>query len=638
MLRRMEEGLLTQYENEIEGGEGWVREKLDKLPESPGVYIYRDGKGDIIYVGKAVSLKHRVRSYFGAAAGRDPKVKALMSRARDLEYITTDSEVEALILESNLIKEHRPRYNVFLKDDKSYPYLKVTLNEQFPRVFITRRLIKDGSRYFGPYTRVGAVHETLRLLKRIFPLRTCKQKSPAPRSRPCLNQHIQRCLGPCCNLVMPEEYRRVVDGVLLFLEGRQEQLIKDLKQRMEQAAEDLEFERAAKLRDQLQAVEKVIEKQKVVSRNLEDRDVVAMARARDESCVMVFFVRGGKLIGREHFILDGTGDMKRAEVLNGFLKQYYLRAEFIPREVLVEDVPGEEREVLEHWLTEKRGARVYVTRPRRGEKKKLVDLAGRNALLVLEEVQAGRVARNEDLEKALGELAPALGLDAPPRRLECFDISNIQGAETVASMVVFEDGKPVPQQYRRFKIKTVAGPDDFASMREALARRFSRGREERELVNTGQMSTRQAKFHRLPDLLVVDGGRGQLSSAVAVLEEQGLSRIRACGLAKEEELIFLPGRSDPVRLPEDSPALKMLQRLRDEAHRFAVTYHRQLRGKRSLRSMLEDIEGVGATRRRELMRAFGSVERIREAGLDELTAVPGMNRRAARAVYDYFHV
>lgn len=615
-----------------------MREKLDKLPESPGVYIYRDGKGDIIYVGKAVSLKHRVRSYFGASAGRDPKVKALMSRARDLEYITTDSEVEALILESNLIKEHRPRYNVFLKDDKSYPYLKVTLNEQFPRVFITRRLIKDGSRYFGPYTRVGAVHETLRLLKRIFPLRTCKQKSPAPRSRPCLNQHIQRCLGPCCNLVTPEEYRRVVDGVLLFLEGRQEQLIKDLKQRMEQAAEDLEFERAAKLRDQLQAVEKVIEKQKVVSRNLEDRDVVAMARARDESCVMVFFVRGGKLIGREHFILDGTGDMKRAEVLNGFLKQYYLRAEFIPREVLVEDVPGEEREVLEHWLSEKRGARVYVTRPRRGEKKKLVDLAGRNALLVLEEVQAGRVARNEDLEKALGELAPALGLDAPPRRLECFDISNIQGAETVASMVVFEDGKPVPQQYRRFKIKTVAGPDDFASMREALARRFSRGREERELVNTGQMSTRQAKFHRLPDLLVVDGGRGQLSSAVAVLEEQGLSRIRACGLAKEEELIFLPGRSDPVRLPEDSPALKMLQRLRDEAHRFAVTYHRQLRGKRSLRSMLEDIEGVGATRRRELMRAFGSVERIREAGLDELTAVPGMNRRAARAVYDYFHV
>lgn len=614
-----------------------MREKVDKLPESPGVYIYRDEKGDIIYVGKAVSLKHRVRSYFGAAAARDPKVKALMSRARDLEYITTDSEVEALILESNLIKEHRPRYNVFLKDDKSYPYLKVTLNEEFPRVFITRRLVKDGSRYFGPYTRVGAVHETLRLLKRIFPLRTCKQKSPAPRSRPCLNQHIQRCLGPCCNLVTPAEYRRVVDGVLLFLEGKQEQLVKELKQRMEQAAENLEFEQAAKLRDQLLAIEKVVEKQKIVSGDQEDRDVVAMARDRDETCVMVFFVRGGKLIGREHFILDGTGDMQRPEVLNGFLKQYYLQAEFVPREVLVEDLPEEEKPVLEHWLSEKRGTRVYVHTPRRGEKKKLVDLAGRNALLVLQEVQAGRAARKEDLMEALGELARVLGLDAPPRRLECFDISNIQGAETVASMVVFEEGKPAPQQYRRFKIKTVAGPDDFASMREALARRFSRGLEERELINTGQMSSRQAKFHRLPDLLVVDGGKGQLSSAVAVLQEQGLPYIPACGLAKEEELIFLPGRPDPVRLPEDSPALKMMQRLRDEAHRFAVIYHRQLRGKRNLKSMLEEIEGVGATRRRELMRAFGSVEKIREAGLEELAAVPGMNRRAAQAVYDYFH-
>ncbi len=613
-----------------------MREKLDKLPESPGVYIFRDDKGDVIYVGKAVSLKHRLRSYFGAAASRDPKVKALMSRARDLEYITTDSEVEALILESNLIKEHRPRYNVFLKDDKSYPYLKVTLNEEFPRVFITRRVVKDGSRYFGPYTQVGAVHETLRLLKRIFPLRSCKQKTLASRSRPCLNQHIKRCLGPCCGLITPEEYRRVVDGVLLFLEGKQEQLVEDLRHRMEQAAEKLEFERAAQLRDQLQAVEKVIEKQKIVSSDMEDRDVVAMARAQDQCCVMVFFVRGGKLIGREHFILDDTGDMSRAEVLNGFIKQYYLQAEFIPREIMVEDIPAEEHEVLERWLTGKRGARVYIHVPRRGEKKKLVDLVGRNALLVLEEVQASRVARREDLQQALGELARELGLNSPPRRLECFDISNIQGTETVASMVVFEDGKPAPQQYRRFKIKTVAGPDDFASMREALTRRFSRGLQERELVNTGQMSSRQAKFHCLPDLLVIDGGKGQLSSALAVLQEHGLEHIPACGLAKEEELIFLPGRSDPVRLPENSPALKMLQRLRDEAHRFAVTYHRQLRGKRNLKSMLEEIEGIGAVRRRELLRAFGSVERIREAGLEELAAVPGMNRRAAQAVYDFF--
>ncbi len=614
-----------------------MREKLNQLPESPGVYIYRDEQGEIIYVGKAVSLKHRVRSYFGAAAAKDPKVKALMSRARDLEYITTDSEVEALILESNLIKEHRPRYNVFLKDDKSYPYLKLTLHEEYPRVFITRRPVKDGSRYFGPYTQVGAVHETLRLLKRIFPLRTCKQKSPAPRSRPCLNQHIKRCLGPCCGLVTPEEYRRVVDGVLLFLGGRQEQLVKDLRQRMELAAENLDFEQAAGLRDQLLAVEKVAEKQKIVSGDLEDRDVVAMARAQGESCVMVFFVRGGKLIGREHFILDETAAMQRGEVINGFIKQYYLQAEFIPREVLVEDIPDGEQAVLERWLTEKRGGRVHIIKPMRGEKKKLVDLVGRNALLVLEEVQTGRAARNDDLQQALGELAQALGLETPPRRLECFDISNIQGAETVASMVVFEDGKPVPQQYRRFKIKTVTGPDDFASMREALGRRLARGLEERDLINTGQLSSRQAKFHRMPNLLVVDGGKGQLSSAVAVLQEQGCAGIPACGLAKEEELIFLPGRPEPVRLPEQSPALKMMQRLRDEAHRFAVTYHRQLRGKRNLKSMLEEIEGVGTTRRRELLRAFGSVDKIREAGLDELAAVPGMNRKAAQAVYDYLH-
>ncbi|AGL03554.1 excinuclease ABC subunit UvrC [Desulfoscipio gibsoniae] len=613
-----------------------MREKLAQLPESPGVYLFRDGGGQIIYVGKAVSLKNRVRSYFSAVAERQAKVRAMMERARDFEYITTDSEVEALILESNLIKEHRPRYNVFLKDDKSYPYIKVTTNEQFPRVFITRRVVKDGARYFGPYTQVGAVHETLRLLKRIFPLRTCKQRVLAPRSRPCLNQHIKRCLGPCCGLVTPEEYRKVVDGVVLFMEGKQEDLVRELRRRMEEAAENLEFERAAELRDQLQAVEKVMERQKIVAADLNDRDVLAMARGQDEACVMVFFVRGGKLIGREHFLVGGTGDMGRDEVLTGFIKQYYLQAEFIPREVLVENVLSGEVEVLEHWLSEKRGGRVYLARPRRGDKKQLVDLAGRNALLVLQEVETGRAARKDDLRKALEQLADVLGLKGPPLRLECYDISNTQGAEPVASMVVFEEGKPAPQQYRRFKIKTVTGPDDFASMREVLSRRLARGREERELVNTGQMSSRDAKFHRLPDLLVVDGGKGQLSSAVAAMEEQGFGHLPVCGLAKEEELVFLPGRSEPVRLLEGSPALQMLQRLRDEAHRFAVTYHRQLRGKRNLKSMLEEIDGIGAVRRRELLKAFGSVEKIRAAELDDLAAVPGMNHRAARAVYDFF--
>jgi len=613
-----------------------VRDKLAQLPESPGVYLFRDGDEQIIYVGKAVSLKNRVRSYFSAAAERDAKVRAMMERARDFEYITTDSEVEALILEANLIKEHRPRYNIILKDDKSYPYIKVTTNEQFPRVFITRRVVKDGARYFGPYTQVGAVNETLKLLNRIFPLRTCKQQVLAPRSRPCLNQHIKRCLGPCCDLVTPEEYRKLVDGVLLFMEGKQEDLVQGLRRRMGEAVENLEFERAAELRDQLQAVERVMERQKIVAADHNDRDVLAMARGQDDACVMMFFVRGGKLIGREHFIVEGTSDMGRDEVLTGFIKQYYLRAEFVPREVLIEDVLAGEVEVLERWLSDKRGGRVYLVRPQRGDKKRLVELAGRNALLVLQEVEAGRAVRKDELQKAMEQLAEALELNTPPLRMECYDISNTQGTESVASMVVFEEGKPMPQQYRRFKIKTVTGPDDFASMREVLNRRLARGQEERELVNTGQMSSRDAKFHRFPDLVVVDGGKGQLSSAIAAFEEQGFCYIPVCGLAKEEELVFLPGRSEPVRLSESSPALKMLQRLRDEAHRFAVTYHRRLRGRRNLKSMLEEIDGIGAVRRRELLKAFGSVEKIQAAELAELAAVPGMNHRSARAVYDFF--
>jgi len=598
--------------------------------------LFRDGCEQIIYVGKAVSLKNRVRSYFSAAAERNAKVWAMMERAKDFEYITTDSEVEALILEANLIKEHRPRYNISLKDDKTYPYIKVTTNEQFPRLFITRRVVKDSARYFGPYTQVGAVNETLKLLKRIFPLRTCKQQVMVPRSRPCLNQHIKRCLGPCCELVSPEEYRKLVDGVLLFLEGKQEDLLQGLRRRMGEAAANLEFEVAAALRDQLQAVEQVMERQKIVSSDANDRDVLAMARGQDEACVMIFFVRGGKLIGREHFMVAGTADMGRDEVLTGFIKQYYLRAEFVPRELVVEDVLPGEIKVLESWLTEKRGGRVYLTRPQRGDKKRLVELTGRNALLVLQEVEAGRAVRKDELQQALQQLADALELKTLPLRMECYDISNTQGTEAVASMTVFEEGKPVPQQYRRFKIRTVTGPDDFASMREVLNRRLSRGREERELVNTGQMSSREAKFHRLPDLLVVDGGKGQLSSAVAALEEQGFSYLPVCGLAKEEELIFLPGQAEPVRLPARSPALQMLQRLRDEAHRFAVTYHRQLRGRRNLKSMLEEIVGIGAVRRRELLKAFGSVEKIRAAQLEELAAVPGMNQRAAQAVYDFF--
>lgn len=613
-----------------------LQDKLSYLPEKPGVYLFKDKNGEVIYVGKAVSLKNRVRSYFRKEAGKIPKVRAMMNRAADLDYIVTDTEVEALILESNLIKEYRPRYNVYLRDDKSYPFLKVTLNEEFPRVFITRRLLKDGARYFGPYTRVGAVHETLRLLKKLFPFRSCKQKNPAPKGRPCLNYHIKRCLGPCSGLVDKDEYREMINQVVLFLEGRQEEVIKNLKARMEKAAENLEFEKAAEIRDQLRAVEEVVEKQKVLSSGQEDQDVVAMGRGTSAVCVMVFFIRGGKLIGRDHFILDGTEHLERAEILTSFLKQYYHRAEFIPREILVEELLEEEIDLLSRWLSERRGGKVYIRVPRRGEKRKLVEMAGKNALLVLQEEEAGRLVRREDTREALKELAGALELEEFPERLECYDISNIQGTSAVASMVVFEGGRPARGQYRKFKIKTVEGPDDYAAMREVIKRRFTRAKEEKELINTGQLSTKEAKFYRLPQVVLVDGGKGQLSAAISAMQETGYDYIPAFGLAKGEELIFVPGKPEPVRLPGDSRALHLLQRLRDEAHRFAVTYHRKVRDKKTLRSLLDEVEGIGPKRRRELLKAFGTIEEIKKAGIEELAAVPGMNYRAAEAVYNFF--
>ncbi|MCG9967586.1 excinuclease ABC subunit UvrC [Pelotomaculum terephthalicicum JT] len=613
-----------------------LEEKLKLLPAKPGVYLYRNADGEIIYVGKALSLKNRVRSYFQAGAQHQPKTKVMLEKVAGLDYIVTDSEVEALILEQNLIKEHRPRYNVLLKDDKSYPYLKITLNESYPRVQITRRHVKDGSRYFGPYTRVGAVNETLRLLKKIFPFRSCKQREPAARERPCLNHHIKRCLGPCCGLTDRETYRAMINEVCLFLEGRQEDLIKHLTARMEEAAGNLEFEKAAVLRDQLRSVREVIEKQKIISNGFEDQDVIAMARAFDEACVMVFFVRGGKLIGRDHFILKGTEDLSRAEVLGAFIKQYYTGIDFIPREVLLSESVEEEKAVIEEWLTGRKGVRVFLKTPSRGEKKKLVEMVAKNALLTLEQVQSDGAAQGEEAAAALTELAGALALERPPRRLECYDISNTQGTGSVASMVVFEEGKPARDQYRRFKIRTVTGPDDYASMQEVLRRRFTRALEEKELFSTGQISSKEAKFYRLPDLVIVDGGKGQLAAARRVMRELGLEKIPAYGLAKEEELLFGEGQPDPVALPPDSRALYLLQRLRDEAHRFAVTYHRNLRGKAGLKSLLDEVEGIGEVRRRALLKAFGSISGIEKASLADLTAVKGMNKKAALAIYAFF--
>lgn len=616
-----------------------LEEKLKLLPARPGVYLYRDDKGKIIYVGKALSLKSRVRSYFQPGAQLPPKTKVMLERVADFDIIVTDSEVEALILEQNLIKEHRPRYNVMYKDDKSYPYLKVTLADNFPRVMITRRHVKDGSRYFGPYTRVGAVNETLRLLKKIFPFRSCKQKEPALRQKPCLNFHIKRCLGPCAGQVDSDRYRSMINEICLFLEGRHEDLVKRLAARMEEAAKVLDFELAARLRDQLQAVREVVERQKIITGGFEDQDVVAAAGAGelDQACVMVFFVRGGKLIGRERFMLRGVEGLSQPEVIASFLKQYYTDVDFVPRKVLLAAEVKDERAVIEQWLTGKKGSRVTLKAPRRGEKKKLADMVAANAQLALEQHRADEAARREDTAEALAGLAEELGLESPPHRMECYDISNTQGTDSVASMVVFIDGKPANEQYRRFKIRTVEGPDDFASMQEALRRRFKRASEERELLNAGLISSREAKFFTLPDLVIIDGGRGQLSAARHVMRELGFAHIPAFGLAKEEEQVFAEGRPAPIVIDRSSPALHLLQRLRDEAHRFALAYHRYIRGKAGLKSLLDEVEGIGEVRRRALLKAFGSLKEIEKATPEQLAAVKGMNKKAAQAVYEFFH-
>lgn len=597
-----------------------LEEKLARLPERPGVYIMKDEHGQVLYVGKAASLKDRVRTYFGSPAQLGPRTRALVSHVRDLEYILVDSPVEALILENNLIKRYHPRYNVYLRDDKTYPYLKLTVQDRFPRLSVTRSLQKDGARYFGPYTNAGAMHETVRLLKRVFPLRTCTDRT-LREGRACLNAHIHRCLAPCTGQVSAEEYRRVTEGLILFLEGRQQDLVETLRRRMEEAAEDLRFEEAARLRDQLRAVQEVLAEQKIVSEDQEDRDVVAVARDGGIACGQVFFVRGGKLVGREHFFLGGVEELERPELMATFLQRFYSRVDFIPPEILLEEEAAEP-EVLAAWLQRLRGGKVRLSVPRRGPKRKLCQMVHRNALLVLEEYRLAEARKESAGERALLELQEALGLPSLPRRIECYDISNIQGSNSVGSLTVAEGGELKPEQYRRFKIRSVEGPDDFASLAEVLRRRFAHAEGE-------------ARFARRPDLVIVDGGRGQLSAARTAMREKGVEDIPAFGLAKEEELLFAEGNPQPIRLPRDSAALQLLQRLRDEAHRFAITYHRRLREKEQQHSLLDEIPGVGARRRRALLQHFGSVQRLRQAEPEELASVPGISPALARRIHAY---
>lgn len=598
-----------------------VEEKLKLLPDSPGVYIMKDDHGRIIYVGKAIVLKNRVRQYFQSSRSHTPKVRAMVSHIADFETILTGSEVEALILECNLIKKHRPRYNISLKDDKSYPYVKVTVNEEYPRVYITRRVRHDGARYFGPYTNVTAVHESLKLLRRLFPLRTCRRL----QERPCLEYHIKRCLAPCAHKVDKADYDAMIRSVLLFLEGRTEDVERELEARMTAAAEAYHFEIAARLRDQLAAVRKVAEKQRIVTGS-GDQDAVGMARSALGVCVQIFFIRGGKMIGRDHFLLRGSEEESDGEVLLAFLQQYYHRATFIPREVLLPlPLPKEETGLLEKFLAEKksggRGGKVELLTPQRGTKRDLVKMAEGNAKKYLEDEAAKIHEANEQTLGAVRELGRYLGLSQEPYRMECFDISHIQGSETVASMVVFEGGLPKKSDYRRFKIRSTEGkPDDFLSMREVTTRRYV-GLPEEEL----------------PDLIVIDGGKGQLSSALEIIRGAGGHRdVPVVGLAKQFELIFKEGESEPVELPRTSPALYLIQRIRDEAHRFAITYHRTLRGKRNLVSVLDHIDGIGPKRREALRSHFGTIAKIKAAGPKELAEAPGMTKAAAEAVYNFF--
>lgn len=605
-----------------------IRKKLEHLPAKPGVYLMLNEEGTVIYVGKASSLRNRVRSYFRSTGKQPPKVQALVNHIADFEYIVTDSEVEALILECNLIKEHRPKYNISLRDDKHYPYLKLTLTHDYPRLVVVRSMKKDGNRYFGPYTQVGALNETIRLLRRLFPLRTCTDSTLARQPRPCLNHHIGRCLAPCKGEVSKEAYRELVNEVILFLEGKQEDLLRRLKEKMEQAAEELRFEKAAEYRDQIRSVEQVLEKQKIISAGQESYDVIAFARGMGEVCVQIFFIREGKLIGRNHFFLEGTDDLSRGAVMTAFLKQYYSQAETIPREILLAEAP-EEKELLEAWLTGLRGKKVNLRVPKRGEKLQLVEMVAQNALTALEEEELLRRKKNMLTTEAVLELQRELDLSKPPFRIEGFDISHIQGTMTVASMVVFENGAEKTSDYRRFRIKSVEGPDDYQAMREVITRRFKHLAE----VQAGGRS--QEKFAAVPDLILIDGGKGQLNAALEVLKEYDLDHIPTFGLAEKEEALFREGDPNPIKLSSNSPALYLVQRVRDEAHRFALTYHRDLRSKHLRYSKLDDVPGVGPKRKKALLRRFGSVARIREASMEELLAVEGITEKVAQAIKEH---
>lgn len=614
-----------------------IAEELKKLPDEPGVYIMHDSRDVIIYIGKAVSLRKRVHQYFQPSHDEGIKKAQMVKQIARFEYIVTDSELEALVLECNLIKEHCPKYNTMLRDDKTYPYIKVTLGEDFPRVLFSRQQNKDKSRYFGPYTSAGAVKDTIELVNKIYRLRTCSRRLPRDtgKERPCLNYHIHQCMGPCQGYITKEEYRKRVDAVVEFLNGNYAPVIRSLEQKMNEASEELAFEKAIEYRELLNSVKKIAQKQKITHTDGEDKDIVALAADEQDAVVQVFFIRDGKLIGRDHFYVRiGTEDTK-GQILGSFLKQFYSGTPFIPREIMLPEEVGEQA-VLADWLSEKRGGRVYIRVPQKGMKEKLVELAKKNAELVLSQDRE-KIKREEGRTiGALKEIEKLLDMEGL-QRVEAFDISNTSGFESVGSMIVYEKGKPKRSDYRKFKLRTVSGPDDYASMYEVLTRRFTHGMQELEEIGGKELTEEYGSFTRFPDLIMMDGGRGQVNIALKVLDELHLN-IPVCGMVKDDNHRTRGLYYNNVEIPIDrrSEGFKLITRIQDEAHRFAIEYHRSLRSKEQVHSVLDDIPGIGPARRKALMRKYQSLEAIRQAGEEDLAATDTMNEKAAQSVYRFF--
>ena len=613
-----------------------IDEELKKLPDKPGVYIMKNKEGEIIYVGKAISLKKRVRQYFGSSKNNPPKVNALVRNIYEFEYIIVDNEVEALILESNLIKKYKPKYNILLRDDKQYPYIKVTTNERYPRVIKTRQVLKDGAKYFGPYPNGYAVNDTLDIIKNLYPIRTCNRdlEKNKRKTRPCLNYYIGKCLGPCQGNVDEKKYMEMIDEIIMFLNGKEDKLIEIIETKMKEASTNMNFENAAKYRDQINSLNIILEKQKIANPNLVDQDIIGMARGIDEVCVQVFFIRTGKIVGREHFILSDTFNEGREEILNSFIKQFYLGTAYVPKEILIEEeIP--DAKAVSKWLSEKRGNKVTIHVPKRGEKSELMEMVRKNALDMINQYGDKFLRKQRENQRVLEELKQVLGLSKLPTRIEAYDISNISGVNSVGSMVVFEKGEPKKSDYRRFKIQSISTPDDYKSMEEIIRRRFIRGLKERVSIEENKIEVKG--FSIFPDLIMVDGGKGQVNIGIGVLKELNID-IPICGLVKDNfhktrGIIY---NNEEINLDEDSIGFRLIYRIQEEAHRFAISYHRSLRSKDMFKSQLDGIPGIGDKRKKELLKYFHTIDNIKKASVEELTKVEGMNKRVAEDLYNHF--